>query len=252
MKKILAVILARGGSKSIKKKNIVNLEGHPLIAYTIHHAIKSKYIDKVVVSSDDDEIRSIAVQYGAEAFFKRPKHLAKDTSKSIDCIYDAVKRSEDKYNTKYDYVIELMCTNPLKSLIDINKVIKKQIKTNADSVISVMQLYDHHPIRIKKIVNEKIVDFCLKEKLESRRQDLKPKAYIRNGSIYCMRRDMVEKKIRYGTKNSIAYIMPSERAINIDEPRDLIVAKVMMRAKKKLKLKKVKTYKQAMKEISKK
>ena len=134
MKKILAVILARSGSKSIKKKNIVNLEGHPLIAYTIYHAIKSKYIDKVVVSSDDDEIRSIALQYGAEAFFKRPKHLAKDTSKSIDCIYDAVKRSEDKYKTKYDYVIELMCTNPLKNLIDINNADPFALNIDSESI----------------------------------------------------------------------------------------------------------------------
>ena len=90
-----------------------------------------------------------------------------------------------------------MATNPLKTVIDINNVIQIMLKNNADSVIAVNQLFDHHPARIKKIVRGKLYDFAVKEKLESRRQDLKPKAYVRSGSIYAMSRKFVMEKKRY-------------------------------------------------------
>ena len=115
-----------------------------------------------------------------------------------------------------------------KTSFDIDAALEMQFKTNADSVIGVMRLDDHHPIRIKKLEDGYIRDFCLPEIPESTRQDLKPDAYIRNGSIYSMRRDMLEKKIRYGIDNSLAYVMPRERTVNIDEPMDLEIAKIFM------------------------
>ena len=228
-KKILAVILARGGSKQIPKKNLALLNNVPLIAYTIAEAKNSKYISELVVSSDDDEIRKISIQYGAEAPFKRPDYLSGDKAKPVECSLHATKFMEKKNNIKYDYVVELLCTNPFKTTFDIDSAIKIQIESDADSVIGVMRLDDHHPIRIKKIENGFIRNFCFEEIPESRRQDLKPDAFIRNGSIYSMRRDMIEKGIRYGTKNSLAYIMPRERTLNIDEPMDLVIADLLMR-----------------------
>ena len=228
-KKILAVILARGGSKQIPKKNVALINNIPLIAYTIVEAKKSKYISDLVVSSDDDEIRKISIQYGAESPFKRPDHLSGDTAKPVECDLHATRFMENKKNIKYDYVIELLCTNPFKTVYDIDNAIEIQIKSDADSVIGVMRLEDHHPIRIKKIENGFIKNFCFDEIPESRRQDLKPDAYIRNGSIYSMRRDMIERGIRYGTTNSLAYVMPRERTLNIDEPMDLIIADILMR-----------------------
>jgi len=228
-KKILGVILARGGSKQIPKKNIALLNNIPLIAYTIVEAKKSKYVSDLVVSSDDDEIRKVSVQFGAEAPFKRPDHLSGDTAKPVECDLHATKFMEKKNNMKYDYVVELLCTNPFKTSFDIDEAIKIQIKSDADSVIGVMRLDDHHPIRIKKIENGYIKNFCFDEIPESRRQDLKPDAYIRNGSIYSMRRDMIEKGIRYGTENSLAYVMPRERTLNIDEPMDLVIADLLMK-----------------------
>ena len=113
-----------------------------------------------------------------------------------------------------------------------------------------MHLDDHHPIRIKKIVDGKIKNFCLEEIPESRRQDLKPKAYIRNGSIYSMRRDMLEKGIRYGTEDSRAYIMPRERTVNIDEPMDLEIAKILMEKNQKRGLKPVISIEEAYSKIN--
>lgn len=237
--KILAVILARGGSKAIPKKNIKKLADHPLIAYTICEALRSKKIDRIIVSTDDPKIQKVSIKYGAEAPFKRPKSLSGDKAKPVECILHATKWAEKDSGYKYDYVVELLCTNPFKTVKDIDNALDKQIKTNADSVIAVMPLEDHHPIRIKKIVNGRIEDFVLKEIPESRRQDLKPKAYIRNGSIYCMRRDMLEKKIRYGTKESLAYVMPRERTVNIDEPMDFVIADYLMKKQKRSHIKQI-------------
>ena len=228
-KKILAIILARGGSKGIPSKNIVNLCGKPLIAYTIQEAIKSKYINRIIVSTDSNKIKKVALKYGAEVPFDRPKMLSTDKATSLDALIHATSWCERNENIKYDFVIELMCTNPMKKVEDIDGSIEKLIKTNADSVIGMSRLDDNHPARAKKIVDDKIVDFCVPE-LSSRRQDLKPDAYIRNGSIYAIKRDVLMiDKIRFGSKNSRPYIMNLEKSVNIDNKIDLVVAEALLK-----------------------
>jgi len=226
---ILGVTLARGGSKGVPRKNIRLLKGLPLIGYTIKEALKSKYLDDYIVSTDDEEIMQVSQSLGASCPFLRPQNLAEDDTSSVDALKHAVNFMEEKNNITYDYVIELMCTNPLKTVDDIDQVIKKIIETEADSVIAVHELEDHHPIRIKKIVDDRIVDFCLPEKPESRRQDLKPNAYIRSGSIYALKRDhlMIDGR-RYGSFESRPYILPPERAINVDTEVDFITAEHMI------------------------
>jgi len=214
--KILAITLARGGSKGIKNKNIKKISGKPLIFYTIKEALKSNLISDYIVSTDSQDISNISKKLGAKVPFLRPKKYSTDKASSVSALKHAVIWMENEHNIKYDFVIELMCTNPLKTKSDIESVIKKLIKTKADSVIAVNKLEDHHPRRIKKIVNDKIVDFCLNEKKESRRQDLKPDAYIRSGSIYGMKRDyLIKKNRRYGGNNSRPYVLDSKKAINI-------------------------------------
>ena len=232
-KNFLCIILARKGSKGVKNKNIRKLNGHPLIAYTIFEAIKSKIFDKVIVSTDSNKIRKISKKYGALAPFIRPARLSHDKAKAVDCDLHALKFAEKKFKKRFDYIIELMCTNPFKNSFDIKNVANKQIKTNAESVIAVHKLQDHHPIRIKKIKNGLIKNFCLKEVSETRRQDLRPLAYIRSGSIYSMRRDMLLKGVRYGSTKSYAYIIPNKRVINIDEEMDFKFAEYYMKKIKK-------------------
>ncbi len=225
----IAVTLARGGSKSVPRKNIRPIRGVPLIAYTIAEATRSKYITKYVVSTDDEEIRQVAIKYGAEAPFLRPEELATDTASSLGAIQHAVSWIEKEEDQKYDYIVELMATNPMKTVDDIDTAIKKLIDTGADSVIGVEKLEDHHPIRIKKIVDDKIVDFCLEEIPETRRQDLKPDAYIRNGAIYAVRRDLLmEHNSRYGTENSRPYIFDPGRSVNVDTEIDFLVAETLL------------------------
>lgn len=231
---ILGIILARGGSKSVPKKNIKTLAGLPMIAYSILEGLRSKYIHQLIVSTEDDEIARISKEYGAMIPFRRPSELARDTSTSKDCLQQATRFMEEVEGRPYDYIIELMVTNPLKTVEDIDAVLEKLIQTGADSVISMARLLDHHPARIKKIVDDRIVDFCVPEIADSRRQDLKPEAYIRNGSIYAMRRDvLMVQNARYGTPDSRPYIMPDERCVNIDSEIDFLVAEAMMARRKK-------------------
>lgn len=233
---ILAIILARGGSKSVPRKNIRPLLGKPMIAYTIEEALKSQYITRLVVSTEDEEIAKVAKQYGAEVPFMRPAELATDTAASKACLQHATKFMEELEGKKYDYIIELMVTNPLKTVEDIDGCLKKLIETKAESVIGVIQVFDQHPLRMKKIVDDKIVDFCLPEPNEARRQDLKPDAFLRNGSIYAMQRDvlMVQDR-RYGTPNSRPYIFKPERSVNVDSLEDWYIAEMKLKARQEKK-----------------
>ena len=226
-KKVLAVIQARGGSKGIPKKNIYPINGHPLISYTISAALNSKYITKLIVSTDSLEIAEISKKYGADVPFLRPKKLSGDKVLSVDSLIYAVEASEEKFNTIFDYIIEIPCVAPLRDHKDINQSIELMIKYKCDSVISLVNTGEKHPVRLKKITNNSIQDFC-KEFPEpgqnSRRQDLKPASYIRNGAIYLVERNVLLKdKSRHG-KNSVPYIMSTEKSVNIDSFEDLQIA----------------------------
>jgi len=225
---ILGITLARGGSKGVKKKNIKDLLGKPLIQYTVDEALKSQYLDEYIVSTDSQEIANVAESLGAEVPFLRPGDLSTDQASSASALKHAVSFMEERESKKYDYIVELMCTNPLKVTLDIDNCIKKIIETNADSVIAVHELEDHHPARIKMIIEDKIEDF-IPEPNEARRQDLKPKAYIRSGSIYCMKRNyLMDLNLRYGGSNSRPYILPADRAVNVDTEIDFMVCEKLM------------------------
>ncbi|GAB6095728.1 acylneuraminate cytidylyltransferase family protein [Desulfatiferula olefinivorans] len=230
--KILAITLARGGSKSVPFKNIRPILDIPLIAYTIAEAKRSNLITRYIVSTDDKDIQEIAIKYGAEAPFLRPLEFATDTASSVSALQHAVQWVENDEGIKYDFIIELMCTNPLKIVEDIDASIIKLISTGADSVIAVNKIEDNHPIRIKKIVDDRIVDFCFPEVPEMRRQDLKPDAYIRSGSIYALKRDhLMVENLRYGSKNSRPYILPLERSVNVDTEIDFLIAEKIIEKK---------------------
>ena len=162
----------------------------------------------------------------------RPKKLSQDKSSSVDALKHALKFMERKNKKKYDYVVELMTTNPLKRVKDIDKILSILIKRKLQSVIAVHRLCDHHPTRIKKIVSNKLYNFVLKEPNEARRQDLKPFAYIRSGSIYAMSRKFLINGFRYKSGVSVPYILNPKNLINIDEKIDLKLAKILIDEKK--------------------
>ena len=227
--KVLAITLARGGSKGIPKKNMALLDGKPLLEYTFLQALKSKLIDRYIISTDSEEITNYAKCRGIDVPFLRPSHLATDKATSADALKHAVKFCESQDNIKYDLIVELMCTNPFKTSLDIDNCIELFSKSNVDSVIGVSKLEEHHPARIKKLVNGFIKDFVVPEE-SSRRQDLKPDAYIRNGSIYAISRDkLINENYRFGGENSLAYIMKEPANINIDNKWDLLLADIIIK-----------------------
>ncbi len=227
---VLAVILARGGSKSIPKKNIYKISGHPLISYSIEAAKNSKYIKKIVVSTDDKEIARISKSYGADIPFIRSKKLSGDKVPSVDALFDCVNKSEKYYQEKFDYIIELPCVAPLRDGIDIDKALKKLFTNKYDSVISYVNTGEKHPVRLKRIKKNVVTNFC-KEYPEpdigSRRQDFEP-CFIRNGAIYSMTRNCILKQKSRNGRKSFPFIMDSKKSINIDEKFDLELAELLI------------------------
>lgn len=222
-KTVLAITLARGGSKSIFKKNIAIINDKPLLTYTINEAIKSKYIDEYIIATDDSDIEMVC-RANSITCFKRA--AVADTQTSAAGLLEVLKN-----RPVYDYVIELMCTNPLKRVDDIDHVIQKLDMTDADSVVSVVRIWDNHPSRVKHIENDILVGLNPDEDPDipgQRRQDLQPPAYVRNGSIYAMTWNQINKHKRRLGKITRPYIMSQERTINIDEPRDLILARAII------------------------
>ena len=232
--KILGVIPARGGSKSIPRKNIKKLGKHPLIAYSIFSAKKSRILTDIIVSTDDKEIIKIAKKYGAEVPFVRPKHLATDKALAVPTIQHAASFMEKKNGFLYDYVVMIQPTCPLTLAVDFDKALNKLIKTKANSVISVVEVGPIHPWRMKKIVNDKLVDYS-KEKVENMPRQKLPKIYIRSGDIYAVKRNILMKKNTFKGKDSRPYIMPIKRSVNIDSMTDFWLSEILIKNNAELK-----------------
>ncbi len=226
---ILAVIPARAGSKGVPNKNIRKIAGKPLIYYTIKEGLKSKLITHLVVTSDSQKIIKISEFFGAKTIL-RPKNLALDNTQMVPVLKHAINMMEKKNKIQYDYIILLQPTSPLRTVKDIDNSLKILINKKPDSVISLCRLYDHHPARIKKIINNKIMDFCLKEK-DIGRQKLFPPAYIRNGAIYAMKRDLIMKKNTIKGGISRPYIMSEKNSVNIDNELDFKLAELIISQK---------------------
>ncbi len=226
---ILGVILARGGSKGIPKKNIKPILGKPLIAYTIEAGLKSDVFDELIISTDSEEIAEVAKEYGAQVPFMRPEELAGDTVWSRDALKHAVLEAEKIYNKTYDYVIELPCISPLRDENHIRGAFEMLAENKSDSVTSVAQMGDKHPVRMKRIVNGLLKDFTTEfpEGEGSRRQDLEP-CYIRNGAIYAMTRDTIVNKFSRHGDSCRPYIMDDVSSVNIDTMLDFKLAEILI------------------------
>lgn len=225
---VLGIIPARGGSKGIPGKNIVPILGKPLLAYTAEAALASKRLTRVVLSTDDESIADVARAWGVEVPFMRPPELAKDDTPTLPVLQDVVRRFEVE-GKRYDAVFILQPTNPLRLTSDIDGAIELLEKTNADSVISFVDAGERHPARMKLIDSEgRVTNPLFAEQFEGqRRQDL-PKLYLRDGSVYVTRRDVLMEHNSIQGNDCRAWIMPVERAWNIDESFDLYMVEQLM------------------------
>ncbi len=221
--KVLAIIPARGGSKGVPRKNIREVEGKPLIAYTIETALACTDLSKVIVSTDDLEIKEVSEKYGAEVHL-RPEELANDTANVADAV-EYVLNAQDE---EYDIVFLLQPTSPLRLPQDITNTIKffKEDK-DLEGVISVVSVGDNHPARMYSLDDAQHMNSNDKSLEYTRRQDL-PKLYIRNGSIYAVTTKVFREQKTLMPEHKKAYVMDSKWAVNIDEERDLDILEVVL------------------------
>ena len=220
--RIIAIIPARGGSKRLPKKNILNLAGKPLIAYTIEASLKSKYITKTIVTSDDDEILNIAKNYGSDTI-KRPDHLASDTATS----FDAIEHTILSQNENFDYIILLQPTSPLRTTKHIDEAIELLIEKNADAVISTCEV--DHPVQWNMKIDDTLDISKSIQSINTNRSQDQTKHYRLNGAIYIAKtKELLEEKTFFLTKNIYSYIMPKIESIDIDDEYDFRTAETFV------------------------
>ncbi len=222
---MIAIVPARCGSKGLPGKNIKDLLGKPMIAYTIEEALKSKYITEVIISTDCKEIEEVAVRYGAKSPFLRPEYLASDSAKAIDNYIYTIDRLNKEFNYDIKNFIVLQPTSPLRTVEDIDGAIELFKGKNADSVVSYTE--EHHPIEWHKYVTEDgKFENIFEEKLLNR-QEIK-KSYFPNGAVFVFDYELI-KQGKYYSDNSYAYIMPRFRSIDVDTIEDFKYIEFVMR-----------------------
>lgn len=218
--KVLAIIGARGGSQGIPRKNLALLGGKPLIGWTVEAAVKSSLTDVVMVTTDDQEIAETAKRFGAEIPFMRPPELATDSASQVDVVNHALAWLEQSRNYRPDYIMLLQPTSPFRCSEDIDAAIRTAEKQNSDAVVSVSEIRDH-PYYARTVDDLGIIrDLFVKRNTLPRRQML-PRVFTENGAIYLVKTTAFEREQSFMPEQSAAYIMPGERSIDIDTPRDL-------------------------------
>ncbi|AII13927.1 CMP-legionaminic acid synthetase [Campylobacter iguaniorum] len=232
MSSVLCTICARGGSKGVKNKNIKELCGKPLIAHTIAQAKECGLFDHIVISTDSDEIADVATRYGAEVFFKRSDELASDIAGKLEVIKDAFLRSEEHYGVKFEHLIDLDATSPLRLPSDIINAYEQFLKDDNDNLITAMP--SRRSPYFNLIEQDKSGKISLSKKLYFnvlRRQDA-PKSYDMNASIYIWKRDVLLSENSLFLDKTGLYVMPEMRSIDIDCELDFKFVEFIMSEKK--------------------
>ena len=213
-KTVLAIIPARGGSKGVPRKNIRLVAGKPLIAWTIESAQESCFIDRLIVSTDDLEIASISQKWNCEVPFLRPAVLARDETPGIAPVLHALETLSERY----DIVVLLQPTSPLRSIEDIDGCIIHLMERQAKSCVSVVEP-DKSPYWMFRLGLDEHL-YPLLEETYARRQEL-PKVYALNGAVYVAECDWLIQSGSFLSSDTVGYIMPKERSLDIDTEQDI-------------------------------
>ena len=218
--KVLALIPARGGSKGLPRKNVRMVGGRPLIAWTIDAARASRYIDRLILSSDDEEIMRAAQEYGCEVPFRRSPELATDECGTMDVVTDALQRCPG-----YDWIVLLQPTSPLRTTDDIDGAIRQCATQQASACVSVCQaeqspywMYSIQDGRLKPLLSASAV---------TRRQDLPP-LYVLNGAVYVARVPWLVQNPGFLAAETVAYPMPATRSLDIDTEQDIRIFELLI------------------------
>lgn len=225
-KKILAVIPAKGGSKRLPHKNIKPLLGKPLIGWTIEEAKKSRYLDKIIVSTECPKIAKVAREYNAEVPFVRPKRLSKDNVPIFDVVIHALKFYKRK-GAKFDMAIILQAPCPVRTAKDIDGAIKFLFKKKAKAVISVCEAF-HHPFWMNVLPPNRCMENFIARNIRDKNRQYLPKFFQLNGAIFLGFVDYIKRHKSYYGKETYAYIMPKEKSVDIDDIVDFQLAETLL------------------------
>jgi len=226
--KILCTICARGGSKGVKGKNIRELMGKPLIAYTIETAQAWGNFEDIIVSTDSPEIKQTALAYGAKVPFLRPKELATDTAGKLDVMKHTVSFMEEQ-GKNYDITIDLDVTSPLRTAEDIENAYKKLVEENLDIVFSVCEARKNPYFNMVELDEEEKPRLCKKLDGVVLSRQMAPRVYELNASIYVFKKDYLMKTNTVYAESAGIYIMPQERSVDIDNEIDFEFVEYMMK-----------------------
>jgi N-acylneuraminate cytidylyltransferase/CMP-N,N'-diacetyllegionaminic acid synthase len=229
-RRILALIPARGGSKGLPGKNIRELAGRPLLAWSIEAARQSRYVDFVALSTDSRDIADVAEAEGVPVPFLRPAHLATDSASSFDALVHAL----DWYagnGERFDLVVWLQPTSPLRTAADIDQAIELYFEKQAAAIVSVCET-DHHPWWSNVLpADGNMADFLRPEVLNANRQEL-PVYYRLNGAIYLGAPEFLRKNGSFFGSGTYAYPMPDARSVDIDSLMDFRIAEAVLLSQK--------------------
>lgn len=232
---VLGIIPARGGSKGLPRKNILPLLGKPLIAWTIEQAKASKYIDRVIVTTDDEEIAEISRRCGAEVPFVRPSHLAADTTSPVDVISHTLSFFED-IGTYFDYFAYLEPTSPLRDTEDIDSAFQMLISNQeAESIVGVSKVESTHPCFLVRLEKGFLISYLNGQIEIKRRQDLDA-LYFFEGSLYISKTESFKSRKTYYHDKALGYIVPKWKSFEIDDYSDFIIIEALLKAKQEQKL----------------
>tara|TARA_Y100000031_G_scaffold146356_1_gene180192 strand:+ start:222 stop:914 length:693 start_codon:yes stop_codon:yes gene_type:complete len=230
MKNILCTICVRGGSKGVKNKNMKIINRKPLVFHTINHAKKSKLFEKIAVSSDNDKILNFAKKNNIKDIIKRPLRLAKDSSPKIPVIRHCLIEMEKKYKKKFDIIIDLDATSPLRKISDIKKALNKMIINKSPNLFSVCISRRNPYFNAVEFRDNKIQPVkSLMKQINSRQAA--PVVYDMNASIYIWRRNLLLKSNSVFHKKTSIYKMPEERSIDIDNNIDFEIVSFLLKKK---------------------
>lgn len=230
-KSFLAIIPARSGSKGLSNKNIKNLCGLPLIAWSIKAGLKSKYIDKVVVTTDSQEYAEIAKSYGAEAPFLRPKELSLDTSTTFDSIKHTIDFYKNQLNQTFDYIVLLEPTSPLRETSDIDNAIEALFANQkANSIVGISKCESQNPAFLVKLqsLSQLIEGYINKGFTPIRRQDIE-ELFFFEGTIYISETDSLLKNQNFYHKDTMGYVVPKWKSLEVDDEDDFLMVEAMMK-----------------------
>lgn len=225
----LGIIPARGGSKGVYQKNIREVAGKPLIAWTIECALKANSIDTLIVSTDSEEIAEVARHYGANVPFMRPAELAEDSTPDFPVFAHAVQWLAENNSYAPDIVVWLRPTTPLRIPVDIDNSVKELMnQADAECIRSVCEA-EHHPYWMKNMIQDTLTPFCegKDEKKYYQRQQLPP-AYRLNGAVDAVKTAYALQSHTLFPGKMIGYVMPLERSVDIDNEIDIILADILL------------------------